>query len=184
MPAKSTTPIKKRLERPNLHEVSDICKAVLRKIDADKSKMQPTPERGDVVGWARSFNMRMDGEIAWDPAIVIDVLDPGRLILKVFTASGQDILATSAVYVHHPENLKDANVRVGNGGGWFYRDVMKDSDWQPPKEAFALHARALDRREQLCLSDERRRVDEEIERARRRKAASMQQEASTPAAGK
>jgi hypothetical protein len=177
MPVKQVAPASKRLDRPNLHEVSDICRTVLRKIDADKSKMQPTPARGDIVGWCRTYDRRADGEILWSPAIVVEVLDPGRLVLKVFTGAGQDLLASSAVYIHHPENLQDANTRVGSGGGWFYRDVLKDSDWQPPKEAFAMHARALDRREQLCLIDERKRMDEEIERMRRRKAAAQQVEA-------
>jgi hypothetical protein len=171
---------KDRLQRPPLEDIDDMCRAVLARIDRDKQRLQPTPMKGDIVGWCRQYAQRADKQVIWDAAVVVDCLDPGRLTLEVFTGGGQHVIAASAVYIHHPENLKDANVKIGTGGGWFYREVMADADYQPDKAAFAWHVQKLFTQEQAALADLKTRQAAEMERLERiRRMKAQPQEAAT-----
>ena len=169
-----------KIPRPALHEMDDMCRAVINRIDADKQRLQPTPLKGDIVGWCREFAKRADGQVIWSPAIVIDCLDPGRLILQIFAGNGQQMIAQSALYVHHPANLKDANVKIGSGGGWFYREVMTNDEFQPPRAAFAWHVNRLAEQEQAALRDLISRRAAELDRMQRMK---KMQESQQQAAG-
>jgi hypothetical protein len=168
-----------KIPRPQLHEMDDMCRAVINRIDADKQRLQPTPMKGDIVGWCREYSTRADGQVIWNPAVVVDSLDPGRLVLEVYTGSGQHLIAQSALYVHHPANLKDANVKIGSGGGWFYREAMVDDEFQPGRAAFAWHVKRLHEQEQAALRDLLSRRAAELDRMQRiKKMQESQQQAA------
>ena len=162
-----TQSTKRGLKRPPLEECSHICMAVLMKIDKDREELLPTPEIGLIIGWAPRYLKRQDGQLEYRAAIVTQILDPGRIVCQVFGES-QTIIASSATYIHHPENFKHQGTKVGSGGGWFYLDILRDSSWQPPKATFGFHSDKLNRREQLCLQDEEKRVQDALERERLR----------------
>jgi len=174
-------PPSSKLARPPLNDQDDMLRVVLAQIDKDKQKPQPTPRKGDIVGWCRNVTKRADGQLMWAPAIVVDCLDPGRLQLQVFAGDGQNLIASSALYIHHPECLKDANVKIGTGGGWFYRDVIDNEDFQPDASQLAWHKKKLTDREQLAIKDWKSRMVAEQERLERAKRAKMQPQES-PAA--
>jgi hypothetical protein len=109
---------------------------------------------------------------------VVDTLDPGRLQLQVFAGDGQNLIASSALYIHHPENLLDANVKIGTGGGWFYREAIEDKEFQPERAAYAWHVKRLTDREQLAIRDWKARMVAEQERLERAKRAKMQPQES------
>ena len=153
-------------KRPPLDKCSAICKAVLERIDEESRALKPTPYKGEMVGWCANMHKRPDGEYTWYPAVVTEVLAPGRITLEVFGAS-QKMIKSPGQYIHHPSNLKSHDVTLGTEGGWFYRQAYYDDTFRAPKTAFQLHAAALEKREQLCLADEEARQNQAIERERR-----------------
>jgi hypothetical protein len=44
-------PQSNKLARPSLNEQDDMLRVVLGQIDKDKQQLQPTPRKGDIVGW-------------------------------------------------------------------------------------------------------------------------------------
>lgn len=151
-----------KLTRPKV--VSEICANVLNNIDKERKRLRPTPDPGQSIGWiGRGMPAGSPDRWMYRVGIVTAILSPGVINAEIF-GEPQKKLAANCQYIHHPENVVELSSEMGPGGGWFYLDVLKDENWQPPKDAFAQHQAALDLREQRCLQDELKRAEDQAKR--------------------
>lgn len=161
-------PAKPRAAEPKPIPIDGPCQGVLDRVAKESKNLQPTPRLGLMVGWINRLGRTeprpgLPPELEYRPAIVEQRLSPGRVNLCVFD-NGTTFPARGARFISHPTMLKEAGNAIGEGGAWFYTEVLYEKDFSIPAEDYDAHRKALEETRNRALADNQRRHNEALQR--------------------